>query len=232
MKSVRNPIVPGSNVTNHCLASVQSAAFFRFFALQDDDSGRQQKLTHDPRRIWSFESRRCHGTKLKVSAMTAPILALATFTITAPVAQLASIVIAIFRLRRNSLDDVPRQELPPVSLVRPLCGLDNYAADTLRSTFDLDCPNYEILFCVATASDPVVPLVKTLIAEHGSANARLLIGDDRVSGNPKLNNVVKGWRAARHDWIVLADSNVLMPRDYIRQLFASWREDTGAVASP
>ena len=116
--------------------------------------------------------------------------------------------------------------------MRPLCGLDNYAADTLRSTFDLDYPHYEILFCVATASDPVVPLVEVLIAEHGSANAKLLIGDDRVSGNPKLNNVVKGWRAARHDWIVLADSNVLMPRDYIRQLFASWRADTGLVASP
>ena len=54
----------------------------------------------------------------------------------------------------------------PVSLVRPLCGLDNYAADTLRSTFDLDYPHYEILFCVASANDPVVPLVENLIAEY------------------------------------------------------------------
>jgi cellulose synthase/poly-beta-1,6-N-acetylglucosamine synthase-like glycosyltransferase len=44
--------------------------------------------------------------------------------------------------------------------------------------------------------------------------------------------VLKGWRAARHDWIVIADSNVLMPRDYIERLFASWRADTGLVASP
>jgi len=165
--------------------------------------------------------------------MTAPILALAIFCFIATVAHVASIVIAIFRLRRNSLGAaISVQNSPPVSLVRPLCGLDNYAADTLRSTFDLDYPHYEILFCVAAANDPVVPLVGDLIAEHGRANARLLIGDDRVSGNPKLNNVVKGWRAARHDWIVLADSNVLMPRDYIRQLLASWRADTGLVASP
>ena len=53
-----------------------------------------------------------------------------------------------------------------------------------------------------------------------------------MSSNPKLNNVLKGWRAAEHDWIVLADSNVLMPRDYIQRLFASWRTDTGLVASP
>ena len=165
--------------------------------------------------------------------MTAPILALATFCIIATVVHTASIVIAALRLRRNSVDAAPpMQNLPSVSLVRPLCGLDNYAADTLRSTFELDDPHYEILFCVAAANDPVVSLVEELIAQYPSANARLLIGDDRMSGNPKLNNVVKGWRAARHDWIVLADSNVLMPRDYIRQLFASWREDTGLVASP
>ena len=44
--------------------------------------------------------------------------------------------------------------------------------------------------------------------------------------------MLKGWRAAAHDWIVIADSNVLMPPDYIQRLFASWRADTGLVASP
>jgi ceramide glucosyltransferase len=163
--------------------------------------------------------------------MTASIFALATFCIIATAGQIASIGIALVRFRRR-----PRgtalQSLPPVSLVRPLCGLDNYAADTLRSTFALDYPHYEILFCVACANDPVVPLVESLIASHPGAAAKLLVGDDRVSTNPKLNNVVKGWHAAACDWVVLADSNVLMPPDYLRQLFASWRADTGLVASP
>ncbi len=53
-----------------------------------------------------------------------------------------------------------------------------------------------------------------------------------MSTNPKLNNVLKGWRAAAHQWIIIADSNVLMPRDYIQRLFANWRADTGLVASP
>jgi ceramide glucosyltransferase len=71
-----------------------------------------------------------------------------------------------------------------------------------------------------------------LIAAYPAVDAQLLIGDDRVSANPKLNNVIKGWRAASHDWVVIADSNVLMPPDYIQRLFASWRADTGLVASP
>jgi ceramide glucosyltransferase len=165
--------------------------------------------------------------------MTAPILAAATFCIAATVVHVASIVVAILRFRRSTLGETPSaRKFPPVSLVRPLCGIDNYAADTLRSTFDLDYPRCEILFCVACANDPVVPLVTALMAEHPEAGAKLLVGDEKVSSNPKLNNVLKGWRAAAHDWIIIADSNVLMPRDYIERLFASWRADTGLVASP
>jgi len=165
--------------------------------------------------------------------MTAPILAAATFCFVTTTIHVASIVIAAVRLRRSRPDDsLPRRNLPPVSLVRPLCGIDNYAADTLVSTFALDYPRCEILFCVASAKDPVVALIEAMMAKHAAAGAKLLIGDDKVSPNPKLNNVLKGWRAAHHDWIVLADSNVLMPRDYIERLFASWRADTGLVASP
>ena len=59
----------------------------------------------------------------------------------------------------------------------------------------------------------------------------LLIGDDRVGPNPKLNNVIKGFDAARGDWMIMADSNVLMPRDYIQRLRARWRPDSGVVVS-
>ena len=83
---------------------------------------------------------------------------------------------------------------PGVSVVRPICGIDNHVEETLRSTFRLDYPDYEILFCVASARDPVVPLVERLMRDFPE-RTRLLIGDDRVSENPKLNNVVKGWRA-------------------------------------
>ncbi|MGB7035026.1 MAG: ceramide glucosyltransferase [Xanthobacteraceae bacterium] len=164
--------------------------------------------------------------------MTAPILAAAIFCIAVTVVQLTSVAIAIGRFSAGRPRKPLSKSYPPVSLVRPLCGIDNYAADTLSSTFALDYPHYEILFCVATAKDAVVPLVKALMAENPSRAARLLVGDDRVSANPKLNNVVKGWRAAHYSWIVIADSNVLMPPDYIQRLFASWRADTGLVASP
>src|SRR5580704_7857922 len=164
--------------------------------------------------------------------LTAPILAVAAFCIAVTAVQLTSIAIAICRLRPSARRAPLSNLYPPVSLVRPLCGIDNYAAETLASTFELDYPHYEILFCVASARDPVVPLVEALIARYAGVSARLLVGDERISPNPKLNNVLKGWRAASQQWIIIADSNVLMPRDYVQRLFASWRADTGLVASP
>ena len=121
---------------------------------------------------------------------------------------------------------------PSVSIVRPVCGMDAYEELTLRSTFELEYAGYEVLFCCASADDPVVGLVRRLIVEHPSVHARLLIGDEHKSKNPKLNNVAKGWRAASHDWIVIADSNVLMPPDYLQRLLTSWRHDTGLVSAP
>jgi ceramide glucosyltransferase len=119
-----------------------------------------------------------------------------------------------------------------VSLVRPICGMENHVEETLRSAFLLDYPRYEIVFCAATANDSAVPLARGLIAAYPHVPARLLIGNESISENPKLNNVCKGWRAASYDWVVMADSNVLMPRDYIERLLAAWRTDTGLVSSP
>ena len=120
----------------------------------------------------------------------------------------------------------------PVTVIRPVCGVDNYCEETLRSTFLLDYVRYEILFCVAVENDPVVTIVQRLIDEHPGVRARLLIGDERISQNPKLNNIWKGCDAAAGAWIIIADSNVLMPRDYVQQLLAAWEPDTGLVCSP
>jgi ceramide glucosyltransferase len=121
---------------------------------------------------------------------------------------------------------------PPVTIIRPVCGMDAYEELTLRSTFELAYPDYEVLFCCASADDPVVHLVRRLMAEHPTVEARLLIGNERGSQNPKLNNIAKGWRAASNEWIVIADSNVLMPPDYLQRLLACWRDDTGLVSAP
>lgn len=147
------------------------------------------------------------------------------------VMNLVCLAITYWRLRRPQKGSALLGELPPVTIVRPVRGIEAFSRETLSSGLKLDYPRYHTIICVADGHDPIVPLVNELIAEFGADRLRLIVGDVAVSANPKLNNCVKGWDAAETDWVILADSNVLMPKDYIQRLMASWRPDTGLVCS-
>ncbi len=160
------------------------------------------------------------------------ILVVAAFCVILAALHFASILAVVSRLQQGNKPVPLPGGAGGVSILRPVCGIENFIEETLRTTFRLDHPDYEILFCVENANDPAVPIVCSLIAEHPQVDARLLIGNAEISGNPKLNNLVKGWHAARHDWILMVDSNVLMPPDHVRRMLATWRSDTGLVCSP
>lgn len=160
------------------------------------------------------------------------LIVLAVFCAAALALHLASAVLVAVRLRRAKVAPAMPRVLPQITLLRPVCGLDPLDAETLGSSFGLDYPTYEVIFCAASADDPVVPLIHRLIAAHPGTRARLMIGEDRITTNPKLNNLAKGWAAARSDWIVMADSNLLLPPDYLRTLVAAWTSGTGLVSSP
>jgi ceramide glucosyltransferase len=164
--------------------------------------------------------------------MTLLISLAGAFCTVASLLHIASVLVAIRRIRRSDKSPAGPPYADEVTILRPVCGFENFSMETLGSVFDLDHAHHEILFCVANYNDPAVPLVQHLIAANPDVQARLLVGNERVGSNPKLNNLVKGWHAAKHPWVVMADSNVMMPRDYIRRLFASWRGDTGLVCSP
>jgi len=144
---------------------------------------------------------------------------------------IVTIAVAIARCRLGR-DGAALVQGPPVSIIRPLCGLEHRIEDTLRSGFELGYGCYELILCVARADDPVIPLAEQLMLEYPAVPAQILIGDDRISANPKLNNVIKGERVAQHRWLMLADSNVLMPRDTIQRALAAFRPDTALVCSP
>ena len=163
--------------------------------------------------------------------MTASLVGLASGAGLLLTIQLATVALAWSALVRPPPANA-RRDRPGISVVRPVCGLEHLLEQTLTTTFQADYPEYEIIFCVADPTDAAIPLVQRLISAHPDIPARLLIGDDKISGNPKLNNCVKGWRGARHDLILLSDSNVLLPPDTLNRLMAEWTPGTGLVSSP
>ena len=164
--------------------------------------------------------------------MTSLDALLLTFCLIATGLHVISAGLAMWRCR------APRETLPPpggapaVTILRPVCGIDNFDEATLRSGFELDYPDYDLVFCCEDAGDPAAALVRDLMTRHPGVRARLLTGRDAISANPKLNNLVKGWPHVRGDWLIFADSNVLMPPDYVQRLLSGWRPDTGVLCAP
>jgi len=155
---------------------------------------------------------------------------LATSSILATSLHLATCALALRRCR--SRPTVSSRRAGRVSILRPVCGRDALDEITLASGFELAYPHLELIICCAEPGDPAARLVRRLIDRYPQVDAKLLFGQDPISANPKLNNLVKGWREASGDWILFADSNVLMPSDYVERLLAAWGPDTGVVCSP
>ena len=145
---------------------------------------------------------------------------------------LGTLAIAYVRCRPSRVAQVAAT-LPPVTVVRPLCGIETFSQQTIHAAFALDYPCFELLFCVARGDDAIIPIVEAAIVANPRVPARLLVGDDPISTNPKLNNMVKGWREAAYPWIAFIDSNVLVPPGVVRNIVGAWRgADTGLVTAP
>jgi ceramide glucosyltransferase len=111
-------------------------------------------------------------------------LSACAFCAIAAALHLASIAAVVRRMRRSEADEAGAETLEGISIVRPVCGLENFTEETLLSGFRLEYPDYEILFCVAQPNDPVIPLVRRLIELHSHVPARLLIGNNALARIP------------------------------------------------
>jgi len=114
---------------------------------------------------------------------------------------------------------------PPVSILKPLKGVDNGLEENLRSFLQLDYPSYEIIFAVANDKDPSLPLVEKLLTEHSSCDARLMIGEVVLGFNPKVNNLIEPYDRAKHDLILISDSNIRVDSDYLKNKVATLSEN-------
>ncbi|KAK4053041.1 Ceramide glucosyltransferase, partial [Microbotryomycetes sp. JL201] len=103
-------------------------------------------------------------------------------------------------------NNVPK---PGVSILRPLRGLDTNLYENLEASFLQQYPTFEILFSVADDDDPAVPIVRELMQKYSHVPAQLVTGQDTSVVNPKIRNMLKSYRAAKHDILWVIDSNVL-----------------------
>jgi ceramide glucosyltransferase len=129
----------------------------------------------------------------------------------------------------------PHLDLPfalfPVSILKPLKGSDEGLFENLESSFLLDYPEYELIFSVADERDTATSVVRKLMARYPRTRAKLIVGDVEVGTNPKVNNLIRSYAGAAHDWLLISDSNVRLAPDYLRKMMAHIENGVGMVTS-
>jgi ceramide glucosyltransferase len=119
---------------------------------------------------------------------------------------------------------------PPVSILKPIRGLDPDARENLASFCRLDYPEYEIVFCVDPDDEAVLAVLRNLMADFPQCRIRVLYGSGRVATNDKVAKLARLVNDAAHETVVISDSDVRVRPDYLRHLVAPLRDPkVGAV---
>src|SRR5271166_1810292 len=119
---------------------------------------------------------------------------------------------------------------PPISILKPIRGLDPDAWGNLASFCRLDYPEYEIVFCVDPDDEAVLSVLAKLTSGFPECKIRILYGSGRVATNDKVAKLARLVSEAAHEVVVISDSDVRVRPDYLRRLTAPLRDPkVGAV---
>jgi ceramide glucosyltransferase len=134
-------------------------------------------------------------------------------------ASMAYSLITAFAMRR-SLSTAPRDRavLPPVTILKPLFGAEPETYECLRSFCQQAYPHYQVVFGVCDPLDPAVAVVHRLQREFPGLDLALVADRKEHGSNRKVNNLINMMALARHDYLVISDSDVKVDRDYLAQL--------------
>ena len=147
------------------------------------------------------------------------------------VVHIATSIIVARRLQR------PDERLPwgsvdePVAIIVPIAGLPESDAAIALTALQLAGPRTEVVYCAFEEVEPIVAPIRAALAAKPGVNASVMIGRARVSRNPKLDNIEKGYAAARADLVMFVDGNVEIDSNLARRAIALFHSPTGLVSA-
>lgn len=122
--------------------------------------------------------------------------------------------------------------LPPVTILKPVKGVDAESFENFSSFCEQDYPCYQLVFAVASADDPVIPVIRRLMDAYPTVAIDLVI-DSRIYGpNYKVCNLIHAFAKARYDFLIVCDSDIRVGPRYLREVAAPFHDPAvGLVTS-
>ncbi len=161
--------------------------------------------------------------------MTAILSAAVLVLVAGSAAYCVLVVVAARRYLRAAAPPPTKPE--PISILKPLHGLDQDLESNLRTFFEQDYPAFEILFAVRDPNDPAIPLVERLQREYPHISSRLLITGEPPYPNAKVYSLDRMTGAAAYDLLVMSDSDIRAGRDLLWTVAAEFQDPAIGVAT-
>lgn len=133
---------------------------------------------------------------------------------------LGLLFVASFRFRRRRVPQVAAEQYPPVTLLKPLCGMEPNLRANIASFFDQEYPEFEIVFGARSADDPALAVVEEVRKDYPFVPVRVVISGEPTAANAKICSMQKMYATARYDYLVISDSDVQVKPSYIREVVA------------
>lgn len=105
---------------------------------------------------------------------------------------------------------------PPITILKPLCGLDSDAQKNLVSFCQQDYPNFQIIFGVRDRQDPIIEVVEEVIQKFPNVDIDLVVSDRVIGANLKVSNLANTFTQAKHEILLIADSDIRVNADYLQ----------------
>ncbi len=134
-------------------------------------------------------------------------------------------------LRYRAVAPPPARRLPPISVLKPLAGVDDGLEENLRSFFEQNYPSFEILFAVRSASDPAIAVAEGLRARYPAIPSRLIVTGEPPYPNAKVYSLDRMLAAAAHDLIVMSDSDIRVDPTMLSTLAAEFADPALGMAT-
>ncbi len=130
-------------------------------------------------------------------------------------------VVAVFVFfNRRRAPTAPPDPWPPVTVLKPIHGLEKNLAANLQSACTQDYPDYQVVLSVQRLNDPALPLLQAMQQEFGPERVSVVAADSEPVVNGKIQNLIHALGAARHDVLVISDSDVWLRPDYLKTIVA------------
>ncbi|WP_414519102.1 bacteriohopanetetrol glucosamine biosynthesis glycosyltransferase HpnI [Nostoc sp. PCC 9305] len=126
---------------------------------------------------------------------------------------------------------INREFHPPVSILKPICGLDSNAYENLASFCQQDYPKYQIIFAVRNSQDPCIEIVEKIIHNFSDLDILLIVSDRIIGTNLKISNIANAAAKAKYEILVLADSDIRVGTDYLQRVIQPLQDKNVGVVT-